>query len=321
MAKLDYPWLASLWRQWLQAKQQQGLPHALGIPWQPHAGSEALLEALVAWLLCQQPASKACGQCKSCLLQQAGNHPDLLWVQPEEGKKIGVDRIRDLQNKVWQHASQGGATVIVIEKAEQMTEAAANALLKTLEEPPAHNYLIICPERFSRLLPTVRSRLTVYPLPKPSLTEVQDWLQRHTETRIDNADLLSEAQVQPVAVLKRIQSGQEQPEEDILAVFQGQLLELPDKAPEQLAWLDTFLLSLVRGMRAAQRLELNEQPPADAWGQFLVQVPQVANLLPVWYDRALDIKRQLQGSGVNGKHLIQQLLSTMYMNSIQVKVE
>lgn len=321
MAKLDYPWLAKLWRQWVQAKQQQGLPHALGIPWQPSAGSEALLDALTAWLLCQQPTNKACGQCKSCLLQQAGNHPDLLRIQPEEGKKIGVDRIRELQNQVWQHASQGGATVIVIEKAEQMTEAAANALLKTLEEPPANNYLIICPERFSRLLPTVRSRLTVYPLPKPSIEEVQGWLQRHTQGTVTDADVLSEAQVHPLTVLNRLQAGHQGPEDEVLAVFQGQRIELPDKAPAQLDWLDALMLSLVRGMRAAQRLQLSGQTPTDAWGQVCTELPHVAKRLPVWYDRALEIKRQLQGSGVNGKHLIQQLLSTMYMNSIQVNVE
>ena len=321
MATLDYPWLAKLWRQWLLAKEQQGLPHAIGVPWQPKAGSEALMNALVAWLLCQQPASKACGTCKSCLLQQAGNHPDLLWVKPEDGKKIGVDVIRDLQNKVWQHSSQAGATVVVIEKAEEMTEAAANALLKTLEEPPAQNYLIICPERFSRLLPTVRSRLTVYPMPKPSLTDVQDWLQRHTQQLVTDADLLSEAQMQPVAVLERLSSGHEHPEDEVLVVFQGKLLEVPEKTPAQLAWLDTFLLSLVRGMRSAQRQQLNLESAQDAWGQLLIQLPQVANMLPVWYDRALAIKRQLQGSGVNGKHLIQQLLSTMYMNSIQANVE
>lgn len=320
MAALDYPWLGSIWRQWLAAKRQQGLPHAIGLPWQPEAGSSELLNALAAWLLCQQPGNSACGKCKSCLLHKAGNHPDTLRIAPEDGKKIGVDRIRELQDKVWQRSSQSGATVIVIEKAEQMTEAAANALLKTLEEPPEHNYLIICPERFSRLLPTVRSRLTVYPLPQPSLTEIQEWLERHSGEDIRDQALLTEAQMQPVTVLERIQSGNAVNNNLILSVFQGNATDIPDKAPEQLLWLDDFLRSLIRGTRTAALAENGEGEDLE-WRELLNAFPHLASKLPVWYDRALTIKRQLQGSGVNGKNLIQQLLSAMYMNSIQIEVE
>lgn len=324
MAALDFPWLGTVWRQWLAAKQQQGLPHAIGLPWQPEAGSKELLDALVAWLMCQQPGNSACGNCKSCLLHKAGNHPDMLCVAPEEGKRIGVDRIRELQDKVWQRSSQSGATVVVIEKAELMTEAAANALLKTLEEPPEHNYLIICPERFSRLLPTVRSRLTVYPLPRPNLTEIKSWLERHSGQAITDQSLLSEAQMQPVTVLERIQNGAGVNNDICLGMFRGEAVKVPDKAPEQLVWLDEFLRSLIRGTRTSAIVTTNPAASADVdeqWRQFLMAYPQLASKLPIWYDRALAIKRQLQGSGVNGKHLIQQLLSAMHMNSIQIEVE
>ncbi|MCO4320836.1 hypothetical protein [Aliidiomarina quisquiliarum] len=326
MAALDYPWLGPLWRQWVAARQQQGLPHAIGLPWQPEAGSKELLDALVAWLLCQQPGKSACGQCKSCLLHKAGNHPDTLRVAPEEGKRIGVDRIRELQDKVWQRSNQSGATVVVIEKAELMTEAAANALLKTLEEPPEHNYLIVCPERFSRLLPTVRSRLTVYPLPRPSLTDIQHWLERHSGQAVTDPSLLSEAQMQPVTVLERLQSGIGVNNDICLAMFRGEPANVPDKGPEQLLWLDEFLRCLIRGARAAAFAQAAGQVSTSAeadqeWQIFLTTYPHLATKLPIWYDRALAIKRQLQGSGVNGKNLIQQLLSVMYMNSIQIEVE
>lgn len=324
MAALDFPWLGTVWRQWLAAKQQQGLPHAIGLPWQPEAGSKELLDALVAWLMCQQPGNSACGTCKSCLLHKAGNHPDMLRVAPEEGKRIGVDRIRELQDKVWQRSSQSGATVVVIEKAELMTEAAANALLKTLEEPPEHNYLIICPERFSRLLPTVRSRLTVYPLPRPNFAEIQSWLERHSGQAITDQSLLSEAQIQPITVLEHIKSGAGLNNDICLGMFRGEAVNVPDKAPEQLVWLDEFLRSLIRGARTAAISVSNSAASAGVdqqWLQFLATYPQLASKLPIWYDRALAIKRQLQGSGVNGKHLIQQLLSAMHMNSIQIEVE
>src|SRR5690554_98211 len=284
MAALDFPWLGTVWRQWLAAKQQQGLPHAIGLPWQPEAGSKELLDALVAWLMCQQPGNSACGTCKSCLLHKAGNHPDMLRVAPEEGKRIGVERIRELQDKVWQRSSQSGATVIVIEKAEQMTEAAANALLKTLEEPPTHNYLIICPERFSRLLPTVRSRLTVYPLPRPSLVETQKWLERHSGQNITDQALLTEAQMQPVAVLERLQSGTAVNNDLCLNVFRGVTPDIPDKSPEQLLWLDDFLRSLIRGTRTAMTPVSGEGEDRE-WRELLNAFPHLASKLPVWYDR------------------------------------
>lgn len=321
MAQLDYPWLAQLWRQWLAVKEQQGLPHAIGLAWQPELGSLELLQALVAWLLCQEPKNKACGRCKSCLLHAAGNHPDLLWLAPEEGKKIGVDRIRELQEQVWQHSSQSGATVVVIAQAEQMTEAAANALLKTLEEPPQNNYLLVCPERFSRLLPTIRSRLTVYALPQPSRVEIQDWLKRHGDLVIQDEALLAEAQRQPVTWLKRF-SAEPITTEVAVAACRGHLT-LPEKLPEQLLWLDELLASLSRGMQTAAlsvSVAVRQQQTSE-WQNLLLQAPQLSTELFSWYERGLKIKQQLQGSGINGRYLIQPLLSAMYLRYVQIEVE
>ncbi|WP_113905806.1 DNA polymerase III subunit delta' [Aliidiomarina celeris] len=310
MAELTFPWLRPLWKQWAMARTNQGLPHALGLAWEPQAGSEVLLDALVAWLLCLEQGNSACGHCKSCLLHQAGNHPDYVLIAPEDGKKIGIDRIRALQDKVWQRANQSGATVVVIQQAEMMTEAAANGLLKTLEEPPQDNYLILCPERFSRLIPTVRSRLTIYNMPRPSLNEIENWLRQYAGQTVTDPALLSEAQRKPLSVLEQLKGGTVE-QEPLLPLLAGEAFKAPEKAPEQLAWIDQALESLVYAQRVAL---LNQEPSNDLdakWHQCLRQNPAMAEKLSLWYARLLAIKEQVQGSGINGKIVLEQFVFSL----------
>ena len=79
-----YPWQARQWRQLLNAAQQGRLPHALLLAGAEGLGVEDFALALAARLLCTDPGEGACGRCKSCLLLQAGNHPDLVLLQPGE---------------------------------------------------------------------------------------------------------------------------------------------------------------------------------------------------------------------------------------------
>ncbi len=99
-------------------------------------GDEALCYALSRYLLCQQPEGhKSCGHCRGCQLMQAGTHPDYYTLTPDKGKSsLGVDAVREVSEKLYEHSRLGGAKV---------TDAAANALLKTLEEPPEQTWFFL----------------------------------------------------------------------------------------------------------------------------------------------------------------------------------
>jgi len=151
----------------------ENLPHALLIQGVKGIGKLAMASWLAQSLLCNNRQSdknnsllSACRHCKACLLFEKGNYPDSLIVQ-EEGKSIGVDPIRAVSHFLEKKAQLGNAKTVIIESAEKMTISAANALLKTLEEPSPNTYLILLTEDYDRLLPTITSRcrlITIRPV-------------------------------------------------------------------------------------------------------------------------------------------------------------
>ena len=136
-----YPWLTDSLQQLSQLYRQQRLAHALLFNGPEGIGKLELGQMLAALLLCKTPAvAAACGQCKSCLLLAAGNHADLLLLQPENAS-LGVDEIRRLTDFTQGKAQQSGNKVVLLRHAERLTEAAANALLKTLVMSDYKQYL------------------------------------------------------------------------------------------------------------------------------------------------------------------------------------
>jgi len=135
------PWQAELWRQ-LAGRTQHAHAYLLHGP--GGIGKRQLAEQLMALLLCQRPVdATACGECKACQLLAAHTHPDHYILEPEEvDKAIRVDQVRDLVGFVTQTAQLGGRKVILLEPAEAMNLNAANALLKSLEEPSGDTVLL-----------------------------------------------------------------------------------------------------------------------------------------------------------------------------------
>ncbi|GEN27500.1 DNA polymerase III subunit delta' [Halovibrio variabilis] len=153
------------------------MPHALLIHGAHGVGKQQLAEALINRTLCANPADQACGHCHSCAMLASGYHPDLLRVSPEEGKRqIRIDPIREVNRFVSQTAQQGGYRVIVISPAEAMNTAAANALLKSLEEPGDKTLFILLSDVPSRMLPTIRSRCQQWSLPSVAFDACRGWL-------------------------------------------------------------------------------------------------------------------------------------------------
>jgi DNA polymerase-3 subunit delta' len=115
----------------------------------------------------------------------ADHHPDLHWLFPEEAKRtIAVEQVRTVTEAMTLKGFRGRDKVVVVEPAEAMTVAAANALLKTLEEPTARTYLLLVSHQPDRLLPTIRSRCQNIVVPRPEIGEVAAWLgQEDAEAR------------------------------------------------------------------------------------------------------------------------------------------
>ena len=169
------PWQTHLWAQFSERRQHA---HAYLLHGPAGIGKRQLAEHLRARLLCQSPqAGFACGHCKGCLLLAAGTHPDTFTLEPEEADKaIKVDQVRELVDFVVQTAQLGGRKVILLEPAEAMNINAANALLKSLEEPSGDTVLLLISHQPSRLLPTIKSRCVQQACPFPSEAQSLAWL-------------------------------------------------------------------------------------------------------------------------------------------------
>ena len=178
------PWLASTWDGLCARIAAQRFPHALLVVGPSGLGKRDLVSALVARLLCPTPRAdgRACGLCRGCQLRLAGTHPDRLQVTLEardDGKlrtEITIDQIRTLGERFAARPSFGGWQVVTIDPADRMNVAAANALLKTLEEPAANTALILVADEPARLPATIRSRCQRIELRPPDLATARAWL-------------------------------------------------------------------------------------------------------------------------------------------------
>ncbi|QDQ25698.1 DNA polymerase III subunit delta' [Chitinimonas arctica] len=232
-----YPWQQSDWQALIA--QGERLPHALLLTGEPGIGKQAFGRHLAQALLCEASmAVRPCGVCDACNWLQAGNHPDFRELTPvvededeesdSKAKKkpsawITVDQVRDLNQFVHLSAHRGGRRVTLIQPAEALNLAAANALLKTLEEPPAGAIFILVSHQWRRLLPTIRSRCRRLALPLPAKAEALAWLSG--QRLADAESQLAEAGGAPLAAIERADA-------ETLAARRAFLAELAD--PRQL---------------------------------------------------------------------------------------
>lgn len=177
----ELPWLQAPWQRLTEALRQDRFAHGLLLSGAPGLGKKRFAQALAARLLCARAKGDepACGQCKSCQLLAAGSHPDLSVLAPEEGKKqIAVGSVRELRERLVQSAHQGQYRVAIVEPAEAMNVNAANALLKTLEEPGPATVLLLVSSRPQAIAVTVRSRCQQVPFHAPPAAEALTYLQQ-----------------------------------------------------------------------------------------------------------------------------------------------
>jgi len=159
-----------------KANARDHLAHALLFAGPDGIGKRTVALGFAAFLQCEARTDDACGECASCAQVAAGSHPDVQAVAVPAGKKeIGVERIRELKRFMQMRPVRGRAKVAVIDDAQMLTVAAQNALLKTLEEPPPHSFLVLVVNNLDALLPTVRSRcqpVRFAPLPTDAVVDI-----------------------------------------------------------------------------------------------------------------------------------------------------
>jgi len=128
------------------------------------SGKKTLAYAYAKVLLCENSGGSpdACGVCYSCHAFDGGNHPNLMVIRPEGAKSVGVEAVRNAVRDVSLRPLKSARKAYIFEDAETMTAAAQNALLKSLEQPPAYAVFILLSRSAEALLPTVRSRCALY---------------------------------------------------------------------------------------------------------------------------------------------------------------
>ena len=139
-------------------------------------GKETVARYFAQLIFCQQDTQPptVCGTCLACRKVDSGNHPDLQFIRPE-GSLLKIGQIRELQKQIIYEPLEARRKVYILTDVDRMNDAAENALLKTLEEPPASSVLILLTSNIRVLLPTTRSRcqiLQLHPMPTQELAEI-----------------------------------------------------------------------------------------------------------------------------------------------------
>lgn len=167
----------------MQAAIREKKPfHAYLFQGEEGVGKEALARTFAAGLQCQsESADKPCKECVSCRQMESGNQPDVIWVTREKAS-LGVDEIREqLCNTMDIKPFSSPYKIYLVPEAEKMTEAAQNALLKTIEEPPEYGVVILMTSNISALLPTIQSRCLTMEFRPLSTAVVESYVKEHCQ--------------------------------------------------------------------------------------------------------------------------------------------
>jgi DNA polymerase III subunit delta' len=167
------------------------LPGALLLTGPAGVGKKKLALEVARTLVCEEPSSEpsSCRRCGACGRSGKGIHPDVFVIEPSTKTAIKIDQVRDSVRDILSRPFEGRARAFIIDDAHLLTEEASNALLKSLEEPPATSHVLLVTAAPQSLLPTIRSRcqtVRVGALP-PAL--VQGYLEEHAGLSPDDAQL------------------------------------------------------------------------------------------------------------------------------------
>jgi DNA polymerase-3 subunit delta' len=265
-----HPWHDGPWRQLQQLRAR--LPHAILFHGPQGTGKTDFAERFAQSLLCSSPQAdgQACGACEACGWFSRYAHPDYRRVRPEaledepvadgeegegEGRKsaktkapskeIKIDQVRALGDFMNVSTHRQGVRVVLLYPAEALNTAAANALLKTLEEPPPSTVFVLVSHALERLLPTILSRCRKFALPLPPPEQALAWLEQQGVS--EAAEWLAEQGGAPLSAHAAAQGGGRDVQDEFLRA-----LARPDAE---------------RALKTAERLQKAPVPELVLWQQ------------------------------------------------------
>lgn len=320
------PWQHNAWADLVRRHRKAGLPHALMFTGIEGIGKHELARYSAKWLLCQRDEDTPCDQCHSCQLWNAGSHPDYMAVQPEEGsRQIRIDAIRRVNDFLAQTPQISRCQVVSLRPVEVMNTNAANALLKTLEEPAGESFLLLETERFGSVLPTIRSRCQRFTLDIPSHEQSIHWLANNGQSGEAAEQALKRNNGAPLKALQWLSSDQREQQQRWMELL-GQWSN--GSAPLQVAaegwnkldisdvtnWFYSFLSDCIK-------LSMGIQPNQLTYGTIAREMlgesmPPAAKLIPL-HDKIKEILgRLLSGAGHYNKQLLIESLLLDWQNTL-----
>ena len=212
---MSYPWLVSVEREFEERLRGGRLAHAFLLSGPPDCGKTALAADFVAAALCDRESWPACGECRSCQLLGSGAHPDRYLLTFEEHPKTGklrtviiTDQVRRLIESLQLTTTISRRKAALIHPAESMMINAANALLKTLEEPPGDSMILLVSHNPDRLPVTIRSRCQNLHVRPPERTASLEWLRGASDADAGEAEAaLDAAAGSPLRALRMLRDG------------------------------------------------------------------------------------------------------------------
>ncbi len=281
------PWQEDIWERLRHARRGDRIPHALLFSGPRGLGKHAFVRLFAQSLLCDSREDRdlGCGHCRGCHLFLAHTHPDFRWLAPEpdsKSREIKIDAVRAANKADHLTAQSDGYKITVITPAEQLNMAAANSLLKTLEEPSDRSLLFLLSSRPSGLPATVRSRCQPVSFRMPTQSVAMGWLQERIPA--DQVDLaLGLSGGAPLAALELVESqvlaGRADVFEQFLAVVKGRqdpvaIVEDWQKRDIDLLlnWMSGWLIDMLRlqtGGKPPALFNPDQQVPLREWSQRL----------------------------------------------------
>ena len=324
-----FPWQQAVWRHLTAYIEQQRIPQALLLVGGQGLGKRHLADIYAGALLCQSPlaAGVACGSCAACHLYAAQTHPDYLVVEPEEaGKAIGIDKIRQLLVKLALKPQYDGFRLVIIQPADSLNTASANAFLKCLEEPTERTCFILLTEQAAKLPATIRSRCQKISFAAAERQVASDWLAAQGVVA-QRELLLGLAQGGPLLAKAYADQGFMQHRQSCfqewldLAAGKTSLLLVAEKWQKQefvalfvlLTWLSSWIVDIVKLQCLIEEQNINNPDfkiPLQAFAERLE-----LSRLYLYYDKVLRSRAQL-ATQANKLLLVETLLiDWLHLNS------
>jgi len=277
-----YPWLEAVDKEFFERFSDDRLPHALLLHGPRDTGKTQLASQFVASILCLENRHPACGKCRSCQLLSSGAHPDRHVITFEENPKTGelrkeilVSQVRRLIGSLNLTNTISRRKVALIHPVEAMNRAAANALLKTLEEPPGATVLVLVSHDTRRLPATIRSRCQNLHVRPADPSVATKWLCAELNIAAEQAEsAVMAAAGSPLKAASMIADGSIEHYQRVLSVLDDlrSRRTSPGAAVAELAAVDPELLWSWLSLLAASEVKVTINNPGLAKEVSLLQL-------------------------------------------------